>query len=279
VRFIDIEQGWKLDHERNNIKPLPLTGINEKNWEDHGAAVLGIITGGNNNIDFGITPDAAGYVISQWRPDGSPNDADAILSAISYLNYGDIILIESQSYHSNTLNKLWPVEIHEASFQAIRLATALGIIVIEAAGNGDLYSRIGNDLDMFSSNGKRILYPAGNDFNDSGAILVAAASNELPHTRNISSNYGSRINCYAWEESLADVHLMKLRGTSGASAIIAGAAIAIQSISVAKNNLRLSPQQMREIFSNDLYGTASANGHVNDKIGVMPDLKKIIESF
>jgi hypothetical protein len=34
---------------------------------------------------------------------------------------------------------------------------------------------------------------------------------------------------------------------------------------------------MREILSNDLLGTPSANGHSIDRIGVMPDLKKIIK--
>jgi hypothetical protein len=74
-------------------------------------------------------------------------------------------------------------------------------------------------------------------------------------------------------------HSKKLKGTSSSSAIIAGAAIAIQRIAAAKYNMRLGPAQMRTIFGNDLYGTASANCHKIDKIGVMPDLKKIIECY
>ena len=34
---------------------------------------------------------------------------------------------------------------------------------------------------------------------------------------------------------------------------------------------------MRDVLSSDLYGTSSADGRANDKIGVMPDLKKIID--
>ena len=34
---------------------------------------------------------------------------------------------------------------------------------------------------------------------------------------------------------------------------------------------------MREILSNEKYGTTSKSGHFSDKIGTMPDLKKIID--
>jgi hypothetical protein len=34
---------------------------------------------------------------------------------------------------------------------------------------------------------------------------------------------------------------------------------------------------MRHVLSSDQHGTASANGRTRDKIGVMPDLKKIID--
>jgi hypothetical protein len=286
VRFIDIEQGWILDSNFINAKVLPLTGINNPDFGKHGAAVLGVIM----MKGTGIAPGVDGYVISQWRPGGEPNDADAILAALTYLNFGDILLIETQSFYSNRNNKVWPAEVHDATFQAIRLATALGIIVIEAAGNGDLYTRSGNDLDFFLSNKKRVLNPASKFFKDSGAIIVAAASMDVPHNRIRYSNYGKRINCYAWGEgvitagnysaspgSASNPYTTGFTGTSSASAIIAGVAIAVQSIAETRYNMRLSPSQMRHILSSDRYGTASVNGRARDKIGVMPDLKKIID--
>ncbi|MES1223458.1 MAG: S8 family serine peptidase, partial [Bacteroidota bacterium] len=281
VKFIDIEQGWNLVNGSTDIPKLPLTGINERTFGYHGSSVLSIISMKEDSERYsGITPEAKGYVISQWRPDGLNNDADAILSAISYLNYGDILLLEAQSFFSGNENSLWPVEIHDASFAVIRLATALGIIVIEAGGNGN-QSDAGNDLDLFELNGKRVLNPASSDFKDSGAILVAAATQHVPHTRIRYSNFGNRINSYAWGSGVViiDTIKRKLGGTSSASAIIAGAAIAIQSISEANYNTRLGPNQMRDVLSNELYGTASENGHNKDKIGVMPDLKKIIDDY
>ncbi|MES1223379.1 MAG: peptidase S8, partial [Bacteroidota bacterium] len=176
VKFIDIEQGWNLVNGSIDIQTLPLTGINEGTFGYHGSSVLSIISMKENSEGYsGITTEANSYVISQWRPDGLHNDADAILSAISYLNYGDILLLEAQSFYSGNENSLWPVEIHDASFEVIRLATALGIIVIEAGGNGN-QSDAGNDLDLFELNGKRVLNPASSDFKDSGSIIVAAAT-------------------------------------------------------------------------------------------------------
>ena len=291
IRFIDIEQGWILDNNITNAKMLPLTGINNPDFMNHGAAVLGVIMmKGARKKSMGITPGVNVYVISQWRPGGEPNDADAILAAITYLNFGDILLVETQSFYSNNNKKVWPAEVHYATFQVIRLATALGIIVIEAAGNGDPYSISGNDLDLFLSNKKRVLNPASRFFKDSGAIIVAAASMDVPHSRVRYSNYGKRINCYAWGEgvvtadnysvssrSAINTYTTSFTGTSSASAIIAGVAIAVQSISETRYNMRLSPLQMRHILSSDQYGTASANGQTRDKIGVMPDLKKIID--
>jgi hypothetical protein len=276
VQLIDIEQGWHQDSTTSNIRTLPLTGTSHDSFRDHGTAVLGIILMKENEGGSGLAPEATGYIISPWRPDGIPNEADAILTAISYLHYGDIILLESQAFHFETENKLWPIEIQEAIFQVIRLATALGIIVIEAAGNGDMYKAIGNDLDLFKSNNKYVLNPASADFRDSGAILVSASLQDIPPQRKANSNFGRRINCFASGEH-SGYYKKKINSTSGASAIIAGATVIIQSITEAKYGKRLSPYQMRNILSHEKYGTTSTNGHDVDKIGVMPDLKKIID--
>ena len=291
VKFIDIEQGWLMNHEDLPVHTLPCTGINHFAFGDHGAAVLGIIMLRNNNAGgSGIIPHANVYVVSQWRTAEVFNTDDAIMAAINHLGFGDILLLESQVVDPLINNKLWPVEIQHVSFEVIRLATALGIIVIEAGGNGDMGCIIGNDLNQYEIKKKKIFNPNSADFRDSGAIMVAAASDTVPHNRIYYSNYGSRINCYSWGENVVTAGLYPrssgivinsyssaFGGTSSAAAIIAGAAMAVQSIMESNNNHRLSPAQMRNILSNELYGTPSANGHSIDKIGVMPDLKKIAD--
>jgi hypothetical protein len=290
VKFMDIEQGWIMDHEDIIINYLPSTGFSHHEHESHGTAVLGVIMMRNNEVGgIGITPHANGYLMSQWRPDGTFNTADAIMAAIVHLNFGDILLLEAQSFDSLYTKKVWPVETLEANFQLIRLATALGIIVIEAAGNG-MYST-GNDLDDFiDHNGNNIFSRSKSCFKESGAIMVAAASSDVPHRKINYSNYGSRIDCYAWGENVItagsypllsglakNTYSYKFSGTSSASAIVAGAAIALQSIVEEKYDLRIHPKQMRLILSDEKYGTASKHGHLADKIGVMPDLKKITD--
>jgi len=290
VKFIDIEQGWLLNHESLCVNTLPCTGLNYA-FQDHGAAVLGIaMMKKNKNGARGITPDAKGYVISQWRPDGYLNNADAIMAALSHANYGDIILLQAQVRGLSAGKRLWPVEVHPANFDVIRLATALGVTVIEPAANGSIYFNLCSDLDQFLSDGKRVLNRSDSDFKDSGAIMVAGASATVPHVRIYNSNYGSRIDCHAWGENVytagnfpnssngaINFYTKEFCGTSSAAAIIAGVAISLQSIMETNYNLRLGPTEMRKILGSELYGTASQNGHAIDKIGVMPDLKKIID--
>jgi Subtilase family len=290
VRFIDIERGWLLEHRDVNAGTLPCTGINDWRYEEHGIAVLGVIMMQANSIGgIGITPCVAGHVISEWRHDGSHNLPDAILAAIDQLSFGDVLLLQSQVYCYGKDDTAWPVETEEAVWQMIRLATASGIIVIEPAGNGN--SSKGRNLSQFiDASGKRTLNCESPYFKDSGAIMVAAASSSDEHSRLLYSNYGNRVNCFAWGENVLttgsypgtsgaaiNTYTHRFGGTSSAAAIITGAAIAVQSISEANRNKRLGPAEMRSILGNETYGTRSAKGRAAGKIGVMPDLKKIIE--
>lgn len=292
VKFVDIEQGWILDHESYHIKTIATTGMNHPEFRDHGAGVLGVLLmHGRKTALQGIVPAALGYPISQWRADGSFNTADAIMAAIAELDFGDIILLEAQVPDSPQSDKVWPPEIQEAVFDAIRLATALGITVIEPAGNGKRWFGRGNDLDKYADDhGKKIFDPSSPDFKDSGAVMVAGATSHVPHEKIGYSNYGRRIDCFAWGENVLtagsfpgssrksrDLYTGKFGGTSSAAAIIAGVAIAIQSMVEANHGFRFSPGEMRTILRNDMLGTASANGRIVDKIGAIPDLKKIKE--
>jgi len=280
-----------LNHEALDVHTLPLSGYNIASFSSHGTAALGIIMMKENcSAGPGITPHANGFVVSQWRPDGSPNEADAVLCAIYYLSAGDVLLLETQSFEAGTGNRLWPVEIQDAVYATILLATALGIIVVEAAGNGNIDCTAGNNLDLYSVQNKKILNPADIHYRDSGAILVGAATSTVPHCRIAGSNFGKRVNCYAWGEAVTTAgnfpgiaaksttdYTSQFNGTSAASAIIAGAAIAIQCILKEAGRPLLKPAEMRKMLGDASFGTASANGTGKDKIGAMPDLKKIID--
>lgn len=291
VKFIDVEQGWILNHASLAVNTFPITGVICNGSREHGTAVLGVVMmNDEQNRGIGITPKVKGHVISTWRADGKIDVRDAIITSLDYLAYGDILLLTILRYQTLENRRSLPIEFHNGVFEAIRMATDQGITVIEAAGNGDIYSRTGIDLDNFECDGIQVFNRSAKNFADSGAIMVGAATASVPHLRMRYSNYGNRVDCYAWGErvvtagshpnssgSLLDTVTQKFCGTSSAAAIVCGAAIAVQSICEENLGLRLSPRELRNILSNESYGTSSANGKTVDKIGVMPDLKKIVD--
>ena len=175
-----------------------------------------------------------------------------------------------------------PVEAEPAVFDAIKSATDQGIIVVEAAGNGS------NDLDNFTNSaGKQVLNRTSGDFMDSGAIMVAAASSTDPHQPLSFTNFGSRIDCYAWGENIdtsgdgwtgtgTTTYTGFFGGTSGASPIITGAALLLQAWAQQADGARLSPAEVCGILGDPLLNTPSASPGT-DRIGVMPNLRAIIE--
>ncbi|PEV55270.1 peptidase S8 [Bacillus cereus] len=285
--FVDMEYGWLLSHEDLvNQKIELMSGQNKSEHHDHGTSVLGIVSAEDNNIGgIGIAPKAKVKVVSQIRDNGNYNTADAILSAVNNMQAGDILLLEAQATYDGYGDKnYFPVEVKPDIFDAIRMGTNKGIIIIEAGANG------GNDLDQFRDrNGKQVLNRNSPDFKDSGAIMVGAASARVPHKRSYFSNYGSRVDVYGWgnavdttdakpSEFITNLYTSSFAGTSSASPIIAGAAASIQGI--AKNNLGrvYTPRQLRDILSDSSTGTKS-NDPTSDKIGVLPDLKAILSKL
>jgi hypothetical protein len=285
-----MERGWNLNHQD---LPAGITKISGDNYDQipHGTSVLGVVLMVDNNVGgVGIAPGASGRVVSQWQPTGF-NNPDAIFSALPSMAFGDVLLLEAQEFDpdrddSYWADNLWPAEIAPATYGAFLWAKALGIVVVEAGGDG------GNDLDRYTTNppsggGERIFDPA---FRDSGAIMVGAASSAYPHTP-VATNTGKRIDCYAWGEDIdtTDTNaagtdnqayrpdLSKQRsafsGTSGAAAIVAGAALIVQGLARVSLGSPFNPQDLRRILTTN--GTKSAGGD-SDGIGVMPNLQAII---
>ncbi|GAB1318456.1 Peptidase S8/S53 domain-containing protein [Madurella fahalii] len=291
TNVIDVERGWKLDHE--DLQAAGITLKAGKNVNDryggnypHGTAVLGIMLMVDNAIGgVGIAPAAQGHVVGVTRDvNGAPqeNNAEAIIDAASHLSFGDVMLLEIQLGDAN--NNLMPAEIYDAEYEAIRLATAMGITVVEAGCNG------GVNLDLpivreGESTPRAFLNRNSPDFRDSGAIMVGAGSAALPRTRLSFSNYGSRIDVHSWGEGILTSTAESVNfqwvdgygnfsGTSGAAPIIAGAALSIQGMVNANRGSKLSAAEMRNLIK--IGGTPTSNPS-SDMIGVQPDLRALID--
>ncbi|MBK7627522.1 MAG: hypothetical protein IPJ16_10095 [Bacteroidales bacterium] len=304
INFIDIEKGWTLNHNDLAAHGAScLFGTNEDGGRLHGSGVLGIICAIDNAEGcVGIVPNVNNVnVISTQDAFGTRNVAAAILSSLNYLGFGDVLLIEdTNTVNIEGTNFSVPIETLEPEFNAIRLATALGIIVIEPGGNGD-EANAGIDFDTFELNNKKILKPLNDDltinadFMESGAIIVTAAESGLrtpplavdSHTKIPKAPYGSRIDCYGWGENITTLgygltdYVHDFNGTSGAAAIVAGAVLSMQGMVLAEHGYKFGPGQMRAILRNPLYGTQMSrkvSGSVYQLEPVfMPDLHKFAD--
>jgi hypothetical protein len=111
------------------------------------------------------------------------------------------------------------------------------------------------------------------------------------HWRRLTCNFGRRIDCFAWGDSVYSTdpsgtlpmgYSPTFSGTSSAAAIIAGAALVIQAIAEKNLNNRLAPAVVRKLLSDET-GADLANPLTNtptdapaiDQIRVMPNLRAI----
>jgi hypothetical protein len=289
IAFVDLEQGWFPNHEDLVGKaPTIIYGDNRDGVGlykgNHGAAVLGEVVGIDNTVGVvGIAPAVTSVrMVSHYdaATDTALHVADAVVAALAATGPGDVLLLEVQRGAGQ------PTETDDADFDAVRLAVANGIIVVEAAGNGSV------DLDAYTDGGLQVLNRGSADFRDSGAIMVGAADAAVPHDRSGFSCFGSRIDCYGWGNAIVTcgygdlddgggddnlTYTDTFGGTSGASPMVTGAALIVQGRYVATTGTRLSPTQMRSLLADPATGTAQGP-NVAGNIGVMPDLRAIIET-
>lgn len=247
----------------------------------------------------GAAPAADAAVVGVQRGSTFQNYPAAILDATSRMSAGEIMLLEIQVLN-DAGNQYWPVELYPAEFDAIRAATASGIVVVEPAGNGVIVNgttgSAGVNLDSVVSlpfpyedePAGAYLNPNSPDYRgDSGAILVGASVSTLPHAKTVWSNYGARVDVHAWGENVissscvppssgggCDDTYLPFGGTSAAAPIVAGAALSVQGMLVANGKPRLNSVQMRALLK--IGGTPTSDPQ-NGNIGVQPNLRALID--
>lgn len=279
MRVADIEYNWNLNHEdmglpaSTNLDPAPLYDPFPTDQGNHGTAVLGLLMGRANGYGIsGFATSAAIYVAPAMTSTFGYNVARAVELAATSLRSGDIILIEQQAAVCNGPD-YGPVEWDLAVFDAISIATAMGIVVVEAAGNG------GVNLDDVSCEGRFDV-----TVRNSGALIVGAGD-PVTHSRLSFSDYGSRLNVQGWgygvvttgygdlfdPNDLLRRYTQYFNGTSSASAMVAGILTSMQGMARGMGYRPLEPTCLVAVLSQT--GTPQPSSEVSTPIGNLPDLE------
>lgn len=287
---IDIEQDWTEDHE-DFPTSFGVIGDDGGNPAAHGDAVIGEMMAcstsyGVTGICYNVVPQGVAW------PQAAGDDDEhrwenAFNTANNNLVAGESYLIEIHSQGPSPGGNCdsscgncgqWryvAVEFWDNVFSAIQTHTANGVIVYEAAGNGQM------DLD-------NAIY--GNRFNrgfrNSHAIIVGANGGNGSMTAPCWSNYGSRVDLSGWGNSVTTCgygdlwmggtnrnqwYTSVFNGTSSATPIVTGAGNDLQGIAQGKYHLTLTADQIRTFLSET--GTAWTGSH---EIGEQPDLAQAV---
>jgi subtilisin family serine protease len=283
VGLVDVDFCWNTNHE--DLKgQLPTLIFGDLILSDHGTGVLGAVVAQDNTVGvIGVAP-APAYVFLTSCHDAANDEyrlAERIALSACLMYPGDVLLLELSNDDGS------PIELSDAHYDAIRYAVLMGIVVIEAAGDG------GVDLDRTRDHaGRLVLNRASGDFRDSGAILIGASDPRDAHNRPCFSCFGSRVDCFAWGRYVVTCgggdldqgggdpnrkYRRAFNGTSSAAPIVAGAAMILQSRIKARTGRPATPEEMRALLSNPRTGTRQGT-RVPGPIGIMPNLRAIIEA-
>ncbi|MEV4095937.1 S8 family serine peptidase [Streptosporangium saharense] len=257
----------------------------------HGTAVAGVIGAQDDNGlgMAGIAPHATLHLSGTDIP-------DPVAYATAHSGPGDVILYEIGVTPTGTGGPWYPWEVESNIYDQTVLATAAGVTVVEAAGNG------GNDLDDPTDTYATTIMGRP----DSGAVMVGAGASPSPGGVNCHgsgapteltamgfSTYGSRLDVQAYGVCVATLGIPSVRdltpsesnpnknytgtfsGTSSASAIVAGTVAALQGVAKAGSGV-LTPAQVRDTLK--LTGTPQPTGDPHH-IGPRPDLHAAIDSL
>ncbi|WNG23055.1 S8 family serine peptidase [Cystobacter fuscus] len=281
VRLIDVEGAWNSRHE--DLPAFFYWGGEQfqgVDWRDHGTAVMGVMVGQDNG--YGITGIANGASAGH-QGIATQSMASAIQHAARAAGRGGVVLVELQAPGPRTQKgcacnlsqcNYVPLEYWRANFDAIAQATARGVHVVEAAGNG------GADLDDPAYHGA-----FNRAVRDSGAILVGASS-ATGRVPMCWTNHGSRVDVHSWGEKVVTLgygdlsglgenrgYTDSFNGTSSAAPIVAGAVAAIQGAAFAAGKGPVPPREMRALLRTT--GTPQAPSSKN--IGPQPNLRRALQ--
>src|SRR6266853_1548970 len=300
VNIIDCEWNWNRTHEDLLANEGPVVVGAAAGDDNHGTAVQGEMGGNRNGFGItGICPDAFRRFAAFSLP-----TATVIHNAANFLNPGDLLLLEIHRAGPRATGvgqqgyiavEWWPDD-----FDSIRYASSRGVVLVDAAGNGD------HNIDDPVYNTPAAGFPATwrNPFNranrDSGAILVGAGApppgthgaNWGPDRSRLDfSNYGASIDAQGWGREVTSSGYGDLQGgvnhnvwytntfsgTSSASPIVVGSLACVQGVLRNRGRIPLSPARARDLLrTTGSPQQASPASPLTQRIGNRPNLRQLI---
>jgi hypothetical protein len=287
VRFVDIEYSWRAAHEdlESTVSSLECYPANPGDYIEHGTAAMGLVVAGSNGYGVtGLASLASPAFVSDAPAGMSYSVARAIDCATGLLEPGDVILLEAQTY--GPASQLVPVEWDAAEYDAIAIATAAGIVVVEPAGNG------GADLDSAACLGR-----FDRAVRDSGAVIVGAGAppdygTQPDRSRLSFSSYGARVDVQGWGDDVVTTgygdafdgdgdpnqyYTAAFSGTSSASAMVAGVVASLRGVQRACNATPMLPTYVRSLLAST--GSPQVAGPFAGNIGTRPNLRAAIDAL
>ncbi|MGB0641258.1 MAG: S8 family serine peptidase [Myxococcota bacterium] len=287
IVIANIEYGFDATHEEFEDLSISTLGYQSGLHQYHGNGVLGMLIAPDNGYGVtGMVPGAEMLMVSPYVEPDFYDVAVAIDMATQELDAGDILLIEQQWVEDGIF---LPVERLPAVFDAITLAVAKGIVVIEPSGNG------GCDLDDPRWDGW-----FDRTQRDSGAIIVGGGASPLsglpPRSwYPLGGCYGERVDVQGWydagvtasaadgvpayvdlffpEEDGRQAYTASFGGTSAAAPMVAAVAAAANSMAWETRGGPWEPTELRAA----MVGTGMPQAEGDDRhIGPQPDLRQFL---